>query len=495
MRNVVPIIFLTLQPWGLLEIAEALACTARFGHRRKALKKLFTTGSNDNIEEHGGFADGDFNWNTLSVSRNQQPQTQNDGSSSSSSTSKYDPQQQLDLKQYHPDELAGNVHIPSTGISVSDEMEAAQKDKFVTEVVPIAGLPGVAQLITSSIMKQSLEPARYLVPLYFSTETTASNDRDDETEATLSTNSSDVIEDHSVGQQQSATYVLVDVPPFSPQLITRMKAFMGPKSNLSAILVTSRDSIHYDEMPAMYSTRRADLDLWKAAFPDVSIVTNRLDTPRDCRAAVTQILDGFGPFAMVDNSAATFVETGRPLTRIEWVPDAVKVQTCSEQVAMDQEQLTKEDLQKYSPEAIRAREVNKSVLAVYTPGHTFGSMSFIFPNTKICCSGFTLPIEDTRANEQENNMDTGPALDCRGYITTSRGGIKRQMDSARALVYGYVDRFEVILPSRGNPLFLGGSVEGRKELLMNVIDQFEQIGLIYEQLGITSSNDDLEVGP
>lgn len=87
---------------------------------------------------------------------------------------------------------------------------------------------------------------------------------------------------------------------------------------------------------------------------------------------------------------------------------------------------------------------------------------------------------------------TGPALDCRGYITTSRAGISRQMGSAKKLVETYGDRFTVVMPNRGDPLFLDGTVEEREEVLVGILDQYKKIGEIYEQLGITGEDDDGE---
>lgn len=43
-------------------------------------------------------------------------------------------------------------------------------------------------------------------------------------------------------------------------------------------------------------------------------------------------------------------------------------------------------------EQIRSHRKGKSLLAVYTPGHTMGNMSFILPDIQICVSGFTRSI-------------------------------------------------------------------------------------------------------
>ena len=146
-------------------------------------------------------------------------------------------------------------------------------------------------------------------------------------------------------------------------------------------------------------------------------------------------------------------------------------------------------LDRYTPEAIRQREHGKRILAVYTPGHTFGSVSYVFPEVNVCCSGSTLPVEDPRRN---GSSMTGPVLDCRGYITTNQAGIQRQMESARHLVQTYGDRFTTVLPSRGDPLqFLDDDrPEERQAILLDMIDQYRRIGQIYEQLGITNDEED-----
>ena len=100
-------------------------------------------------------------------------------------------------------------------------------------------------------------------------------------------------------------------------------------------------------------------------------------------------------------------------------------------------------------------------------------------------SGYTIPIEDNR--DQDN---AGPALDFRGYITTSKAGMKKQMESARHLIETYSDRFNVILPSRADPLFLDGSVQDRRRILLQIVEQYEKIGNVYEQLGIVSQTSD-----
>jgi glyoxylase-like metal-dependent hydrolase (beta-lactamase superfamily II) len=278
-----------------------------------------------------------------------------------------------------------------------------------------------------------------------------------------------------------------------------MKAFMGKNGRLVAMIITSRDAIHYDDAPAVYTTRRADLDQWKKAFenndpepenglPSVAIVGYRIDVPRDCRMMMTQILDGNGPFAWDENNR-TFVETGRPLTIAAWDFDVTQDVLAGKTPPPD-DQIYPEEDDLYSPESIRKKEENRKILAIYTPGHTFGSLSFVFPERKICCSGYTVPVEDPRTME-DDDMDMrsqGPVLDCRGYISTSRAGLSKQMESARFLVDTYADRFDVILPSQGEPWLLP-DLPMRQEVLRETLRQYQRIGDIYGQLGITSSDE------
>lgn len=393
----------------------------------------------------------------------------------------------LYIEEHDPDGFMGDIPIPTTGISVADEMEKTQKERFFTEVVRIKGLePGVraAQIVTTTTTG-SFEPVRYVLALSKHT-AAANNDSSDD--------------DTSKPAGLSQSFVLVDVPPFSDQLVRQMRDFMGPNGKLVSILVTSKDSIHYDEAPGVFAIRRADLVKWEKAFPDTAIVAYRMDIPRDCRDSVSQRLDGYGPFALDETSSpnATFVESGRPLTYKEWDYDMTQDIFAGKKTPPDDEpsNATAEEIEieadLYSAEAIRAREEGKRVLAVYTPGRTYGSISYVFPEVNLIASGFTIPIEDSRNDENIGIESAGPALDVRGYITTSKAGIARQMESARNLIESYVDRFTVILPSRSDPYFVDGKTEERKQDLLAIVGQYEKIGKIYERLGITSYDDDDE---
>jgi hypothetical protein len=370
-------------------------------------------------------------------------------------------------------------------------MESSERDRFETELVPMPGMKDIAaQIVTTVAKRGSFEAVRYLISLSPPPPSTLPPLVHQESQ-----------------QQQPRTFVMVDIPPYSPELVTKMKAFMGggskggkkSPSHLAAVLVTNRDAIHYDDAPAVYRLRRTDLELWKKAFPDLQIIAYRLDIPRDCRESVTQVLDGYGPFAL-DEAALTngknnshasnrtlFVETGKPLTYREWDHDEAQSILSGKKALIEESNATlpKENL----PESIRAKEEGKRVLAVYTPGHSFGSVSYVFPEVGICCSGYTIPVEDTREEESIGMGGTGPSLDCRGYITTSRGGMEKQMESAQHLVKTYCDRFDAVFASRGDALVLDGDYDDKREVLLDIIGQYKKIGQIYEQLGITSGMD------
>ena len=367
-------------------------------------------------------------------------------------------------------EQRGDFHIPNTGVSVSDEMENSAKDRFVTDVVPIKGLSGVAQLVTSAVRTGSFEPVRYLVPI----SPVPNSEKQDENN------------DNAVF---AARYAMIDIPPFSPQLLGQIQRFLGKGSTLAVALITNRESIHYDSAPTLYSARRSDLKSWKEALPDLEIVAYRLDIPRECRQFVTHILDGYGPFGLKDSAdnnsddePVSFVELGRPLTVEEWDSDIAEGILSGEGSADDDAEMSEDDT--FSPENMRLKEDSMDIVALYTPGHSFGSMSYLFPSQELCFSGYTIPVEDSRIEENMGIGGAGPALDCRGYISTNKGGIGRQIESATSLVKSYADRFKVVLPARGDPLFLDGDHEERKRDLLEILDQYKMIGEIYERLGI-----------
>lgn len=344
--------------------------------------------------------------------------------------------------------IAGGVAIPKTGLSVNDEMMKMQnQEDFISRLFPLE-IPGVAVIETVTSKTTSDEPMRYLVP--------------------LSSNADESL------------YAMIDCPPYSESLVNQMKTHMK-NGKLFTILVTCRTNIHYNEAQAVYTSRKSDLLKWKNAFPDVRIVAYRLDTPRDCREVVSQQLDGYGPWALENG---IFQETGRPLTVEEWDEETQKRVIDNGDVPPDDENEDLDDL--YSPKAIKEREENKDILAIYTPGHTYGSVTYIFPKSRVCCSGFTLPVEDTRSGE--NNFGAGRKLDFSGYLTTNMGDVDRQVNSGRQLVMTYGDRFDVICPARGPSVNLGAyEIQEKQRLLLDMISDFHELGRVYSSLGIINS--------
>lgn len=381
---------------------------------------------------------------------------------------------------------------------------------------------GVARIDTiSTLGNAGEEPVRWLVSL-----------EDDNTY------------DESVNKRQhKESYAMIDLPPYSDKLANDIRFFMDPTYNttttttekdsgtrgasLDMILLTNQQCIHYDNSPGVYVTRKSDLSKWKKAFPLAEVIMYRLDIPRECRDQVTQVLDGYGPWGWVeeenvdeeveggDCKKKKFVETGRPLTIEEWDDDTkTKVLTQGEMPPDDQ--LDDEDGNSssdddddnalYTPEAIRQRESNHRLLAVYTPGSTFGSVTYIFPKRGICCSGHALPIEssgNTATIEYDDNDEEdddsdfatttrsssspippqGPRLDYQGYLASSASR-PRQMSSASSLINTYIDRFRVILPARGDVVFLDSDVDTRKRELMEMVGLYQKISDIYSRLGI-----------
>lgn len=407
------------------------------------------------------------------------------------------------LEEHDPDaDILGDVPIPTTGISVADEMERAYANpQFYSEVVRITGLgDGVkAAQILSSSSGGGYEAVRYLVRLTRKEGEDINEENDDEEESTVDERSAIGTIDTEGAMDD---FVMVDVPPFSDKLVQQMKRMMGRSGRLKAILVTCRDNIHYDDAPGVFTIRRADLVKWERAFPDAAIVAYRMDIPRDCRESITQRLDGYGPWAMQDASIEaakneSFIETGVPLTYNEWDPDIAmdilegkRKPPGEEKIIVEEKEEGFIDLDsngQYALESIRSNEKGKRVLAVYTPGRTYGSMSYIFPELGLCASGYTLPLEDTRMESWGVDSTAGPALDCRGFVTTNKAGISRQMESARKLADEYSDRFQVVLTSRSDPFYLEEDPYKRRQTLLEIMDQYEKLGKIYEQLGITGS--------
>ena len=451
-------------------------------------------------------------------------------------------------RQYIVDQDDQNYayNIPKTGYSLADQMEnksPENRERFETILSPVLvdfqdnivdvefeydkdGFPakvqkvfqkvediiehqGVARIDTiSSLGNIGEEPVRWLVSL--GKDGIAGN--------------ADEVE----------SYAMIDLPPYSERLADNIRTFMDPvynatdsiasdgskhtaKARLSVILLTNQQCIHYDSSPAVYVTRKSDLKKWRNAFPDAQVIMYRLDIPRECREEITQVLDGYGPWGwdereddtQVENTTVVktrgkFVETGRPLMTKEWDDDTkTKVLNQGELPPDDQVEYVYDhgngineitnDNSLYSPDAIRRREDNYRLLAVYTPGHTFGSVTYIFPQRGICCSGYTLPLEGSGSTEIDVDDDSrsvsgmtrqqGPRLDYQGYLAMSASR-PRQMSSALSLINDYIDRFRVVLPARGDVVLLDSDTMTRKRELLESVGLYQKIGNIYSRLGI-----------
>ena len=459
---------------------------------------------------------------------------------------------------------AYNQQIPTTGYSLADKLENTSpenKERFETTLTPIVtgiirdtnertlefeydedGFPisfaevktdegitngedegddgnkkqervheGVARIDTMSTLGNvGEEPVRWLVSLG---EAPSNND-----------------EEKKKKKVDAESFALIDLPPYSDRLAEDMRYFMDPEYNITSssptasldvILLTNQQCIHYDSSPAVYVTRKSDLAKWKAAFPSAEVVMYRLDIPRECRDDVTQVLDGYGPWGWDDISSSSssgsnkFVETGRPLTIEEWDDDTKtgvlkQGELPPDDLLLDDDDEANDnkDDELYSSKAMRKREENHRLLAIYTPGHTFGSVTYVFPQRGICCSGYTLPLEssggtstaidelygDDDFDDDEGNATPyaasstpitpqGPRLDYQGYLATSASR-PRQMSSALSLINNYIDRFRVVLPARGDVVFLDSEKEVRKKELMESVGLYKKIGDIYNRLGI-----------
>ena len=365
------------------------------------------------------------------------------------------------------------------------------------------GHDGIARIDTISNYG-GREPVRWIVSLHDDAKNNH-NDNDGEAEAATTT---------------SLSHVMIDLPPYSDKLARDIQQFMNPNKTtqssgtLDAILLTNQQCIHYDNTPGVYVTRKSDLTKWKTAFPEAKVIMYRLDIPRECREEVTQVLDGYGPWGW-NEEGVEFVETGRPLTVEEWDEDTKsRVLKGGELPPEDEELLDyngegSDDGEKqeegedpmYSQEAIRQREEQHCLLAVYTPGHTFGSVTYVFPKRNICCSGFALPLESSSSimndnyDEEDDDDDDdgsigrgtpppiGPRLDYQGYLATSASR-PRQMSSALTLINRYIDRFQVVLPARGDIVFLDSNEDKRKRELLESVGLYRKMSDIYGRLGI-----------
>eukprot|EP00577_Skeletonema_sp_RCC1716_P007095 CAMPEP_0113385078 /NCGR_PEP_ID=MMETSP0013_2-20120614/7267_1 /TAXON_ID=2843 ORGANISM="Skeletonema costatum, Strain 1716" /NCGR_SAMPLE_ID=MMETSP0013_2 /ASSEMBLY_ACC=CAM_ASM_000158 /LENGTH=573 /DNA_ID=CAMNT_0000267795 /DNA_START=37 /DNA_END=1755 /DNA_ORIENTATION=- /assembly_acc=CAM_ASM_000158 len=436
------------------------------------------------------------------------------------------------------EQRAYNELMPKTGYSLADSLEQSvdNKELFETVLTPIGGVYSGSGGGVFGDEEREFEYDADGFPIGIKTEQTK-NENESEEEgdghdgiARIDTISNFggvepvrwivSVEDEKDDTGAAASHVMIDLPPYSDKLAHEIRQFMNPDLNttakaattdevkrvvgtLDAILLTNQQCIHYDNTPGVYVTRKSDLTKWKKAFPEAKVVMYRLDIPRECREEVTQVLDGYGPWGWKEDKEEgemTFVETGRPLTIEEWDEDTKSRVLENGELPPDDEGMfdtedgetavaddvdDEDEDSMYSQEAIRQREEQYRLLAVYTPGHTFGSVTYIFPKRNLCCSGFALPLESSSSvmddNEDEDDDDEdfvgssssgggslppiGPRLDYQGYLATSASR-PRQMSSALSLINRYIDRFRVVLPARGDIVFLDSDEEKRKRDLL-----------------------------
>ena len=451
-------------------------------------------------------------------------------------------------------------NIPKTGYSLSDQLETKSpenKERFETTLTPI--VTGVISSNSDDNEKKiQFDYDDDGFPIGYKEIKEDADDNDDEknsarhqgvaridTISTLGNAGEEPVrwlvsldDTNKDSEDKQESFALIDLPPYSDRLVNDIRSFMDPeynnnttvstssssedttssKANLDVILLTNQQCIHYDTSPGVYVKRKSELTKWKKAFPTAQVVMYRLDIPRECREEVTQVLDGYGPWGWEEVGEGKdsggveiknkFVETGRPLTIEEWDDDTkTKVLTQGELPPDDQvdnqenssgddTNSTEED-ELYSSEAIRKREEKYRLLAVYTPGSTFGSVTYILPQRGICCSGHALPIESSGNTAIEENYDEeddfvsssspvppqGPRLDYQGYLASSASR-PRQMSSASVLISSYIDRFRVVLPARGDIVFLDSDENTRKRELMESVGLYQKVSDIYNRLGI-----------
>ena len=446
---------------------------------------------------------------------------------STSSPNTSNMQQQQEEEEEEDDDIDGDnmnhaFNIPTTGVSLADSMK--RKEEFITTLTAIldVGTNGEKELeiiyndegFPIGVKKDKKEGMQHEGVARIDTVSTEGSMGEEPVRWLVSS------KDPANDEGKCLSYFMIDIPPYSDQLADEIKSFMDPNYNitkdgvssqprgkLDAILVTNQECIHYDQSPGVYVTRTSDLTKWKKVFPDAKVIIYRLDQPRECKESVSQVLDGYGPWGWDENSDVGFVETGRPLRIEEWdETTASNVLKWGESPpddddkSQDDEDISVADVgddeELYSKEAIRKREENHHLLAVYTPGHTFGSVTYVFPKRGICCSGYALPLETASSSlngyhDEENDGETyrasiasqGPRLDYQGYLATSVSR-PRQMSSASKLINEYIDRFKVVLPSRGDVVFLDGDADTRKRDLTENVGLYRKISEIYGRLGI-----------
>jgi len=124
--------------------------------------------------------------------------------------------------------------------------------------------------------------------------------------------------------------------------------------------------------------RKSDLSLRKEAFPGVEIIMHLNDMEKDLQGSITQVLDGYGTWAW-NEMMGKFDETGHKLVILNWDRDKiVRLYSSSDEINATALALRKAEIDPSQVIDAPTNEVNRGILAVYTPG-------------QLCFSGHTLP--------------------------------------------------------------------------------------------------------
>lgn len=255
-------------------------------------------------------------------------------------------------------------------------------------------------------------------------------------------------------------FVMVDVPKYSQTVMKQIIKFCNGVQPI-AIVITNQNSVYYDDANGSMVIRRSDAIKWAEAFPGIEIVMHRHDIYRDLQKVVTQRLDGYGPWGL-NLDTTQFVDLRNPLQEIDGLDGF--------EMTFDVENYSTPDFEEVN---IRENDCSKYFMAVYSPGHSYGSLSLIAPELGGICSGNTFPPISLLDG-------TNLRMDSQGIVTTNRAGITKQVESAKNIISEYVDLFQFMLPARGPLQRFPVDLEQRKHMLNDLINRFEEYK-IYEE--------------
>jgi hypothetical protein len=260
-----------------------------------------------------------------------------------------------------------------------------------------------------------------------------------------------------------------------------------------------------------------------SSSPIIEVIMHRHDVERrqlGNTKLVTQQLDGYGPWEYDLSTTGTdsedndkFVETGDPLVLLNWSTE--KIMSLYNDPTVNATAIALKEANKLRKQQRKNNANNNTkkpakgesgssssgnngitITAVYTPGHTMGSMSYVFDmgdSLKVCCSGNTLPDAASGGRERMDQL---------GSMTTAsnKNGLLRQVESCHTLLNDYIicgdggDETEkdddntypvAVLPARGEIVSLAHlPPERQKSFWQDRITQFEKLSRVYTNLGI-----------